>query len=114
MNYLVIFILSLFSFSKEKNTIVVAKDGSGDFTTIQAAIESVKDSAAAYSTLIYIKQGEYREKVFIAKSGLILRGETTPKLGGKWTDTEGSKSFIRCHAKCSVVNIPQTIGVRRH
>lgn len=103
MNYLIIFILSLFSFSKEKNTIVVAKDGSGNFTTIQAAIESVKDSAAAYSTVIYIKKGEYREKIFLSKSGLILRGEVAPKLGGKWSDTEGvkiiyslSREMFRC------------------
>ena len=103
MNYLIIFILSLFSFSKEKNTIVVAKDGSGNFTTIQAAIESVKDSAAAYSTIIFIKKGEYREKIFLSKSGLILRGEVAPKLGGKWSDTEGvkiiyslSREMFRC------------------
>ena len=79
MNYLIIFILSLFSFSKEKNTLVVAKDGSGNFTSIQAAIESVKDSAAAYSTIIFIKKGEYREKIFLSKSGLILRGEVCAK-----------------------------------
>lgn len=91
MNYLIIFLLSIFSFSKEKNTIVVAKDGTGNFTTIQAAIESIKDSATAYSTIIFIKKGEYREKIFLSKSGLILRGETAPKLGGKWSDTEGAK-----------------------
>ena len=75
MSYLIIFLLSLFSFPKEKTTIVVAKDGSGQFTTIQAAIESVKDSVAAYSTIIFIKKGEYREKVFLSKNGLILRGK---------------------------------------
>ena len=103
MNYLIIFLLSLFSFPKEKTTIVVAKDGSGQFTTIQAAIESVKDSAAAYSTLIFIKKGEYREKVFLSKSGLILRGEVAPKLGGQWTDKNGvkiiyslSREMFRC------------------
>ena len=103
MNYLLILFISLFSFQKEKTTITVAADGSGDFTTIQAAIESVKDSAAAYSTVIYIKKGVYREKVFIAKSGLILRGAVAPKLGGQWTDTEGvkiiyalSREIFRC------------------
>ncbi len=91
MNYLLVLLISLFSFQKEKTTITVAADGSGDFTTIQAAIESVKDSAAAYSTIIFIKKGVYREKVFVAKSGLTLRGAVAPKLGGKWTDTEGVK-----------------------
>ena len=102
MNYLLL-LISLLSFQKEKQTITVAKDGSGNFTTIQAAIESVKDSATAYSTVIFIKKGVYREKVFLSKSGLILRGEVAPKLGGKWTDTEGvkiiyaiSREIFRC------------------
>ncbi len=103
MNYLIFLFLSLFSFQKEKTTITVAADGSGDFTTIQAAIESVKDSAAAYSTVIFIKKGVYREKIFIQKNGLILRGAVAPKLGGQWTDTEGvkiiyaiSREIFRC------------------
>ncbi|MBL7817763.1 MAG: pectate lyase [Saprospiraceae bacterium] len=86
MNYLIIFLLSFFSFKTEKTTITVAADGSGDFTSIQAAVESVKDSVAARSTVIFIKKGTYREKVFLSKSGLILRGEVAPKLGGQWTD----------------------------
>jgi PelA/Pel-15E family pectate lyase len=91
MNHLIILFITFFSFQKEKTTLTVAADGSGDFTTIQAAIESIKDSMAAYSTVIFIKKGVYREKVFVAKSGLILRGASAPKLGGKWTDTEGVK-----------------------
>ncbi|HET7118859.1 MAG TPA: pectinesterase family protein [Hanamia sp.] len=43
---------------------VVAKDGSGDFTTIQAAIEASK--AFPYDRIrIFIKNGVYHEKVFI-------------------------------------------------
>lgn len=47
-------------------TITVAADGSENFKTIQAAVESVTDSAASYSTVIFIKNGTYREK-FISK-----------------------------------------------
>jgi len=43
---------------------VVAKDGTGDFTTIQAAIEASK--AFPYDRIrIFIKNGVYHEKVFI-------------------------------------------------
>jgi pectinesterase len=44
--------------------LVVAKDGSGNFTTIQSAIEACK--SFPYNRIrIYIKNGVYHEKVFI-------------------------------------------------
>ncbi len=57
-----------FLFSKQKAAdkydYVVAKDGSGDFTTIQSAIESCK--AFPYQRIrIFIKNGVYHEKVYI-------------------------------------------------
>ena len=61
--------LGLLSFvSKEKFNdkydFIVAKDGSGDFTTIQSAIEASK-SFPYQRIRIYIKKGIYHEKVFI-------------------------------------------------
>ena len=57
-----------FSFSKQKAEVkydyVVAKDGSGDFTTIQAAIDASKSFPYQRIT-IFIKNGVYKEKVFI-------------------------------------------------
>ncbi len=53
---------------------VVAADGSGDFKTIQAAINSLPDSSIITNT-IFIKKGTYREKLFITKHNLILEGE---------------------------------------
>lgn len=71
--YGILFCLSIgllsFSFSKQKIRdkkfdYVVAKDGSGDFTTIQSAIEACK--AFPYDRIrILIKNGVYHEKVFI-------------------------------------------------
>jgi pectinesterase len=57
-----------FSFSKpkaeQKYDYVVAKDGTGDFTTIQAAIEASK--SFLYNRIrIFIKNGIYHEKIFI-------------------------------------------------
>lgn len=47
---------------------VVAQDGSGDFTTVQAAINAVPDYRKAGPTRIYIKEGIYKEKIVIAES----------------------------------------------
>lgn len=46
---------------------VVAKDGSGDFTTVQEAINSVPDFRKKETT-IYIKNGVYKEKLILAES----------------------------------------------
>jgi pectinesterase len=70
--YGILFCLSIgllsFTFSKQKvddkYDYVVAKDGSGDFTSIQAAIEACK-SFPDNRIRIFIKNGVYHEKVFI-------------------------------------------------
>ncbi len=49
--------------------IVVAKDGSGDYTTVQQAINAVKDSNT-FVTTIYIKKGIYKEKLYLDSSKL--------------------------------------------
>ncbi len=46
---------------------VVAKDGSGNFTTVQAAINSVPSNSQTRTT-IYIKNGIYKEKINISSS----------------------------------------------
>lgn len=58
--------------------LVVAADGSGDFKTIQAAINSLPDSPVLSNT-IYIRKGTYREKLFIEKSNIIFEGEDREK-----------------------------------
>lgn len=72
-----IFCLSLISATYAQNDLVVAKDGSGNYTTLQAAI----DAAPTNSTVpykIFIKNGKYREKVTIpsTKPFLYLIGES--------------------------------------
>jgi pectinesterase len=56
--------------------IVVAPDGSGQFKTVQAAVDSVPDHNAEWR-LIVVKPGTYRERVVIneKKTFIILRGE---------------------------------------
>ncbi|WP_374444859.1 pectinesterase family protein [Epilithonimonas sp.] len=57
-------------------TITVAKDSSGDFTTIQSAINSVRDLGPGLA-LIKIKSGIYNEKVVIpsSKHWITIEGE---------------------------------------
>ncbi|NWF89337.1 MAG: pectin esterase [Ignavibacteriaceae bacterium] len=70
------FLLSLFIFLPvfAKPDFIVAQDGSGDFTTIQSALNSIPDSS--YKTIIiFIRNGLYKEKLFIEKSNVALVGE---------------------------------------
>lgn len=50
----------------------VAKDGSGDFKTVQEAINAVPDFRKA-PTVIYIKNGIYKEKLILAPSKKMVR-----------------------------------------
>jgi pectinesterase len=54
--------------------ITVDAKGSGDYKTIQGAINSLPDSAAA-PRIIFIRKGVYREKLYIEKANIILKGE---------------------------------------
>ena len=54
--------------------IVVAKDGSGDFTSLQAAVDAVPDGEHEPAE-IFLRTGEYREKTVIHRSGVRITGE---------------------------------------
>lgn len=60
---------------KTNAPLVVDTQGRGSFKSIQAAINSLPDSAAT-DRVILIKKGTYNEKIFITKSHLVLRGES--------------------------------------
>ena len=54
----------------------VALDGSGNFRTIQAAINSLPNEASKPRT-VFIKNGTYREKLFIdGKANIVLKGQS--------------------------------------
>lgn len=57
--------------------IIVAQDGSGDFTTVQDAVNSVPDFRKKARTRVLIKPGVYKEKIIVAptKINLTLVGE---------------------------------------
>ena len=55
--------------------IIVAKDGSGDFTSIQAAINAIPDGGRLPETLL-VRRGVYAERVIVNKDNLRLVGES--------------------------------------
>ncbi len=90
-----------------KYDVVVSKDGSGNYTTVQAAINSVPANSSARTT-IYIKNGTYKEKMNIgsSKKNISLIGQSrggtiltfndaasTPKSTGGTLGTSGSPSI---------------------
>ena len=54
--------------------IIVAKDGSGDFTRLQEAVDSVPEERRG-ETRILLRTGEYREKAVIHRDHIRLTGE---------------------------------------
>ena len=58
----------------ERADITVAADGSGDFRTIQAALDSIPPGNATHK-LVLVRNGVYREKLFVNAGHLSLVGE---------------------------------------
>ncbi len=72
-------ILSTSVFSQQilqKDTIIVARDGSGDFRNVQEAIYAIRDFRPTH-TVVYIKKGIYKEKLVLPtwKTGITFIGE---------------------------------------
>ncbi len=56
----------------KEQKITVAKDGSGDFSTVQEAIDAAPDFSRD-TTFIYIKKGIYKEKITVPASKTLLK-----------------------------------------
>lgn len=79
--FLAIFSLFLFfSSASHSYDFVVAKDGSGDFKTVQEAINAVPDFRKN-RTIIFIKAGVYKEKLILpaSKTNITFIGEDVEK-----------------------------------
>ena len=64
---------------------IVAKDGSGDFTTVQAAVDACPEVPGRAPALILILAGEYRERVVVNRSNIRLVGEDREKTVITWS-----------------------------
>ncbi len=75
-----LFLISLAMRAQDKFELVVAPDGSGDFTSIQAAIDACKAFPDQRVT-VYVRNGVYHEKVRVpdCNSRLSLIGESAEK-----------------------------------
>jgi pectinesterase len=111
-------ITSAFSFAL-KYDYVVAQDGSGNFKTVQEAINAVPDFRKK-TTTIFIKNGVYKEKIILAgsKQKVYLIGEDVKKtiltyddfaqkknIFGEEKGTSGSSSFYSYADDFSAKNI---------
>ena len=77
-------LLLLFAHSQAQGNVISAKkitvaiDGSGDYKSIQGAINSLPSTSAGSRT-IYIKKGTYNEKIYIEKPNIVFEGEDAEK-----------------------------------
>jgi pectinesterase len=76
----VVFSTALSLHAQDKTIITVAQDGSGDYTTIQSAIDACKAFPDSRIT-VFVKNGTYHEKVHIpaCNTKLSLIGESAEK-----------------------------------
>ncbi|MBR1606403.1 MAG: hypothetical protein IJ664_01725 [Clostridia bacterium] len=76
--------------------LIVAKDGTGDFTTIQAAVDAVSTVERA-PQIILILSGEYRERVVVDRDNVRIIGENAADTVVTWSacahdlDAEGKE-----------------------
>ncbi len=68
----------LFTVARAQQRVVVDAEGKGDYKTIQEALNSLTDSSGSART-IFIRNGIYKEKLFIIKHNVILEGEDRDK-----------------------------------
>lgn len=96
MKHIIILLLSLSSFLVSAQTmenrfeLTVAQDGSGDFKTIQEAINNVRDHAEIRVSIL-VKPGFYNEKVVIPsfKRNITLKGLDKEKTVISYNDYSG-------------------------
>jgi len=89
--------------------IIVSQDGSGDFISVQEALDAVSIESKE-RVIIYIKNGTYNEKIFIEKSNISLMGEDKDQT--KIVYSELRKNWRENHSDdygSSVVNIKNNI-----
>lgn len=99
VNYVANFLWKIFDtptvIDADSFDLVVAQDGSGDFSTVQEAINAVPDFRKK-PTRIFIRNGVYREKIIIpdTKHSLALVGEDKYKTVLSYNDYASKKSLF--------------------
>ena len=65
--------------------LIVSQDGQGDFTSIQAAVDSLPETGDTASRTILVRAGTYRERVALWKDGIRLLGEDAARTVLTWS-----------------------------
>ena len=91
--YLLVFLFLTGCKENSITRLVVDVNGTGDYKTVQAAIDAVEESDAV--TEIYIKTGVYKEKIVISekKRNIHLLGENAENTIITWDDYSGKDTI---------------------
>lgn len=91
--------------SKESKAfdVVVASDGSGDYATIQAAIDAITDESQR--SLIYVKAGTYNEKLCVWKDNVSLIGEDADKVFILWNECASTSTLPSTSYGTGITNV---------
>ena len=65
--------------------ITVAKDGSGQFTSLQAAVDSLPAFSGGPVREILVRAGTYCERVIVNKDAVLIRGEDPERTVVTWS-----------------------------
>jgi pectinesterase len=78
----------------EPRHITVAADGSGEFTSVQEAVNSIR-AYMSDTTYMFIKNGTYREKIVIPSwvTNLYMKGESADRTVITWNDHAGIRNM---------------------
>lgn len=89
------FIAESFVFAQDRYDFVVAKDGSGQFTTVQEAINAVPDFRKN-TTAIFVRNGIYKEKLTLpaSKTNVRMIGEDNRKTVITYDDFAAKKNIF--------------------
>ncbi|MGG9972066.1 pectinesterase family protein [Ferruginibacter sp. SUN002] len=108
-----VFVIAFFAISTvQAYDLIVAQDGSGNYTTVQAAINAAPNNSLVPYT-IFIKNGKYREKITVASSKTFIQlvGESVANTILYYDDpatvlgTQNSASFSINANDFSAINI---------
>ncbi|GAB3198230.1 pectin methylesterase-like acyl-CoA thioesterase [Pontibacter aydingkolensis] len=87
---ILVLFFSYFQLHAQPVKLVVAQDGSGDYTSVQAAVDAVP-AFPVNGVEIFVKNGTYREKLIIPswKTNINLIGESKENTIISWDDHSG-------------------------
>jgi pectinesterase len=114
MKKLFVLILSIYSLAAHAQVydLVVAKDGTGNYTTIQEAINAAPTGTTR--TTIFVKKGVYNEKLYLGSHSVSINkiisliGENKDSVVLTWNDYNGKSIYYYNSSSLSTCGTPQS------